>query len=173
MKTTTIILISLLFALAQSKTVEEGSYRFTCLADNFALDNENGGTDPGAFLIVYPSDEGGPSYPDNQLYTVKYISGVWATLTNVRSGYTVTVQGTNADALYTHESLTEDDNQLFKFTSTKDGYWIVTNKASGLIITCPDDRITPDADYPAVQGYNTCSSIGKFILTPASEFPTE
>jgi len=170
MKITTILLISMLLALAHSQSILEGDYRITCLADNFALDNENGGTDPGAYVIVYPS---GPGNPDNQLYTVSYVSGVWATLTNVRSGYTITVQGNNDGDFYTHEPLTKNDNQLFKFTPTKDNYYIITNKASKLIITCPDDRITPDADYPAVQGGNTCADIDKFAFTPSSEIPSE
>jgi len=93
------------------------------VADSEVLDNENGWNDPGAYVILYPSGD-----QDNQRYTVSYASGKWAILINERSSLVITVTGTNIGDNYTQEDVTEDDSQLFKFTPTSDGYWILTKK---------------------------------------------
>ena len=151
-----IILIAMLFAVVSSQYITEGKFRITCVGSGNGktnvLDVEKALDTAGTPIIVFPW-HGGP----NQQFIVKYVDGIWATLTAVNSGKSITVSGTMAEATYTQQPTTGNLNQQFKFTPTSDGLFTITNRASGIVMTCPDTVKTPINNFAAVQGSKTCN----------------
>ena len=156
-----IILIAMLFAAASSSWITEGKYRITCAGSGDGktnvLDVENEYTNDGNPIIVYKWHTG-----TNQQWNVHYVSGEWVTLTAENSGKTITVSGNGSGATYTQETTTGAPNQLFRLHLTSDGYFILINKASNSVITCPDTTKTNGGNFAAVQGGSYCNKNEKW-----------
>ncbi len=161
----TIILIAMLFAIAQSQMISPGKYRITCAGSGDGatnvLDVENEYTNAGNPIIVYKWHDG-----TNQHFNVEYVDGLWATLTAENSGKTITVASNSDGAFYTQEITTGAWNQQFKFGFTLDGLFTITNRGSGKVITCPDNFKTNGGNYAAVQGGKYCNKNEKWDFEP-------
>ena len=157
---TTLILIAMFFAIAQSQYLMEGTYIFTCKGNGKNLDIEGGVPNNGANVILF-QDNG---QQGNQRFVVDYVAGQYVTLVAEGSGKAITVGGNKVGDTYTQQEIKMSgatDAQLFKPYFNKDGTLSLINK-NGLAITCPDTLTTPSNNKFAVQGDRKCTDIEKF-----------
>lgn len=157
----TILVIVMLFAAALSTSLPEGEYKISCkVAQNNVLDIEKAVNDNGANLIVYGWHTG-----NNQRFYLNYVEGEWATLVAKHSNKALTVTGNTEGAVYQQYDNIESPQQLFKIQLTSDKYYLIKNKATGLVLNCNADAKSEINNRLAVQEGRDCSDAQKLTFT--------
>ena len=158
MKTTTLFVFAMLFACINSAYIIEGLYRITCVANGNVLDIEDEHVTDGTNLIVFGWHDG-----TNQQFYIEYVDGDWATLVAKNSGKALTISGLSTGPKYTQQTNIESKEQQFRFSSTHDQHFLITNRKSGLVMECNGDISTDErGNKYALQGVRDCGNGQKF-----------
>ncbi len=151
---TALILIAVLFAIAQSQSIVPGTYRIDC-PDGNVFDIKDSGMADGTPLITGSWHNG-----LNQHFIVEYVDGVWATMYAQHSHKFLTVSSPAVGAIYTQEEKIGVNGawtQQFRFEATTDGFTRVINRDTGKVMTCP-------AGKNPVQGNKVCDPSEKLTF---------